>query len=62
MKNLLGETENPEIDEAALAKLWQNGREAWKDVPDAAAWVEDLRGNAGDGFDDPSDYSSFKKS
>ncbi len=34
-----------ETDESALATLWEKGREAWKGVPDASAWVETLRGN-----------------
>lgn len=34
-----------EVDEQALASLWEKGREAWKDVPSAAGWVEALRGN-----------------
>ena len=35
-----------EVDEQALASLWQKGRKAWKDVKSAAGWVEMLRGNA----------------
>lgn len=34
-----------EVDEAALATLWEKGRKAWKDVTSAAGWVEELRGN-----------------
>ncbi len=34
-----------EVDEQALASLWQKGRKAWKDVKSAAGWVEELRGN-----------------
>ena len=34
-----------EVDERALANLWQKGREAWRDVTSAAGWVESLRGN-----------------
>jgi hypothetical protein len=34
-----------EVDERALANLWQKGREAWRDVASAAGWVESLRGN-----------------
>lgn len=34
-----------EVDEQALALLWQKGRKAWKDVRSAAGWVEALRGN-----------------
>ncbi len=31
------------VDEEALKSLWENGREAWKDVPSATAWVEAMR-------------------
>ena len=34
-----------EVDEQALASLWEKGREAWKEVRSAAGWVESLRGN-----------------
>lgn len=34
-----------EVDEQALASLWEKGRKAWKDVRSAAGWVEELRGN-----------------
>jgi hypothetical protein len=34
-----------DIDEQALASLWEKGRKAWKDVKSAAGWVEALRGN-----------------
>ncbi len=34
-----------EVDEEALARLWQKGREAWKDVGPADKWVEELRGH-----------------
>jgi hypothetical protein len=34
-----------EMDEQALASLWEKGRTAWKDVTSAAGWVESLRGN-----------------
>jgi hypothetical protein len=33
-------------DERALAELWRKGREAWRDVPSAVDWVEELRGNS----------------
>lgn len=33
-----------EPDEAALAELWRKGGAAWKGVPSAARWVEELRG------------------
>lgn len=32
-----------EVDQQALERLWKNGREAWKDVPSATAWVDALR-------------------
>jgi hypothetical protein len=32
-------------DDDGLAKLWDKGREAWRDVPSASEWVESLRGN-----------------
>lgn len=35
-----------EADERALAALWQKGREAWREVPSGADWVEALRGNS----------------
>lgn len=34
-----------EVDEQALALLWQKGRKAWKEVESATGWVESLRGN-----------------
>jgi hypothetical protein len=34
-----------EVEDQALASLWEKGREAWKDVKSAAGWVESLRGN-----------------
>ena len=33
------------LDEKAFARMTQRGAEAWRDVPDASAWVERLRGN-----------------
>ena len=33
------------LDERALARMVERGKRAWADVPDASAWVEDLRGN-----------------
>ena len=30
----------------SLKALWAKGAEAWKDVPNATKWVEDLRGNS----------------
>jgi len=35
---------NPNYDEAALQRFIAAGREAWADVPNAAAWVRELRG------------------
>ena len=32
------------VDEDALARLTRRGANAWKDVPDATAWVDELRG------------------
>lgn len=34
----------PRFDDAEMARLTRRGTEAWKDVTDATAWVEDLRG------------------
>ena len=34
----------PVYDEAALDRFAARGREAWRDVPDAVAWVRELRG------------------
>ncbi len=34
----------PKFDEADMARLTRRGAQAWKDVPDATAWVDDLRG------------------
>lgn len=31
--------------EAALQTLWKKGAVAWKNVPSATVWVEELRGN-----------------
>ena len=36
----------PRFDEAEFERLTDLGRQAWKDVPDASAWVESLRGSA----------------
>ena len=35
-----------EVDEQALATLWQKGRRAWQGIGPAAGWVEVMRGNA----------------
>ena len=37
--------QSTDVDEQALASLWEKGRKAWKDVKSAAGWVEGLRGN-----------------
>ena len=43
---LLGfEPQDSSLDEKALARMLDRGRRAWADVPSAADWVEDLRGN-----------------
>lgn len=34
----------PRVDEDELARLTRRGAQAWKDVPDATAWVNELRG------------------
>jgi hypothetical protein len=36
----------PRFDEAELARLNRRGAQAWKDVGDASAWVDELRGGA----------------
>jgi hypothetical protein len=35
--------EGRKIDEAFLTEMMKRGEKAWKDVPDATAWVEELR-------------------
>lgn len=35
------------FDEQALERLTERGARAWRDVPDASAWVDALRGNDG---------------
>lgn len=35
-----------QVDERALASLWEKGQQAWKDVSSAVKWVEQLRGNS----------------
>ena len=35
--------EDRKIDEAFLDEMMKRGEKAWKDVPDATAWVEELR-------------------
>ena len=34
-----------DFHEKSLERLTQRGAKAWRDVPDAGAWVDDLRGN-----------------
>lgn len=34
-----------EIDEQALASLWEKGQKAWEGVKSASGWVDGLRGN-----------------
>jgi hypothetical protein len=34
------------IDERELQRLFERGTKAWADVPDAAQWVESIRGNS----------------
>ena len=36
----------PTYDEAALDRFAEKGREAWRDVPDAVAWVRERRGGS----------------
>jgi hypothetical protein len=33
-----------DIDEASIAKMTQEGQSAWRDVENASAWVDELRG------------------
>lgn len=35
-----------DADERALANLWEKGRVAWREVPSATAWVEEMRGHS----------------
>ncbi len=35
----------PEFDEAAFGRMTQRGAQAWKDVPNATQWVDDMRGH-----------------
>jgi len=39
------EPQDSSLDEKALSRMLERGRRAWADVPSAADWVEDLRGN-----------------
>jgi hypothetical protein len=34
----------PQFDEAEMARLTRRGAQAWKDVADATAWVDEIRG------------------
>ena len=36
------------LDEKDLERLTQRGAKAWRDVPDAGAWVDGLRGGDAD--------------
>ena len=36
----------PRVDEDELARLMRRGALAWKDVPDATSWVDELRGGS----------------
>jgi hypothetical protein len=36
----------PKVDEEELDRLGRRGTAAWKDVPDATAWVDELRGGS----------------
>jgi hypothetical protein len=38
---------SPRVDEEELARMTRRGAQAWRDVPDATAWVDELRGAAG---------------
>lgn len=35
-----------QVDEEAMRRLVSRGDDAWKDVPDATSWVDDLRGDS----------------
>jgi hypothetical protein len=37
----------PRVDEEELARMTRRGAQAWRDVPDATAWVDELRGADG---------------
>lgn len=37
---------NPNVEESRLQELFAKGAQAWAKVPDAGAWVENLRGGA----------------
>lgn len=45
MSLLAFEDLQPVFDEEAFQRLLEKGAKAWADVPDAASWVEELRGN-----------------
>lgn len=36
----------PKVDEDELARMTRRGANAWKNVPDATAWVDELRGGS----------------
>ncbi len=43
-KRLALRADKTDIEDARLQQLFEKGAKAWADVPDAAAWVEELRG------------------
>lgn len=34
-----------DIDQAAFQRMTERGRKTWKDIPNATAWVDELRGD-----------------
>jgi len=36
--------QSAQVDEAALQRMTDRGQDAWRDVPCATRWVDDLRG------------------
>ena len=41
----LSKTNDLTLNKGVLELMVERGAKAWKDVPDASAWVEELRGN-----------------
>jgi hypothetical protein len=41
----LSQTNDLASNKGVLKLMVERGAKAWKDVPDASAWVEELRGN-----------------
>lgn len=41
----LSRTDDLTSNKGVLELMIERGSKAWKDVPDASAWVEELRGN-----------------